>query len=159
MDGPVPVTPGGTDGVLSPPLSERKKRHDGNASDDNERLESLIEKWFGGDHDGSRSLSRFLDEHDAWRKEHRNAGRGDHHLTQDEVAAGWRKTQRLLEAHLANHDPAALGGGDDQAFSAGLGGGGGYSQFVLSGDRLPRVSGHHLRRLEGLEEGLTTLYS
>jgi len=158
IDGPVPFTPGGTDGVLTPPQSERKGRHNGDDSDNNDLMESLVERWFGGDQDGSRSLIRFLDEHDAWRKEHRNAGRNDHHLTQDEVAACWRRTQRLLEAHLANQDPAALAGGEDHGFSPGLSGGG-YSQSVLSGDRLPRVAGHQLRRLEGLDEGLTKLYT
>lgn len=158
IDGPMPPLPGEMDEVWSLSLSARKERTNGDGSNDDELLESLIEKWFGGDHSGSRSLTKFLDEEHAWGREQRKTSRGAHHLTQDEVAACWRRTQRLLEAHLANQDPAALAGGEDHGFSPGLGGGG-YSQTVLSGDRLPRVAGHHLRRLEGLDEGLTKLYT
>jgi hypothetical protein len=156
VNGAALFTPGKTDEVRSLPWSARKERVNGSDSDDDKVMESLIEKWFGSDHDGSGSLSRFLDEDHDWGGEKQNTGRGAHRLTHDEVAACWRRTQKLLEAHLANQDPAALGGGENHGFSPGLGGGG-YSQSVLSGDRLPRVSGHHLRRLEGLDEGLSKL--
>ena len=138
---------------LPPPAQKGQDNSDG--SDDDDLIESLVERWFSGDHNGSGSLRKFLDEDRVWGREERKTDRGAHDLTQDEIAACWRRTQKLLEVHLANQDPAALAGGENDGFSAGLGGG--YSQFVLSGDRLPRVSGHHLRRLEGLEEGLTRL--
>jgi hypothetical protein len=137
-------------------------RHNGRdksvGSDDDEQLASLIERWFDGARNRLAALSAFVDEGDAWHGEQRRNGRSHHRPSQDEIAASWRRTQVLLEAHLLNHDEGAFGGGEGHAFSTVLGGSG-NAQSVFLGERLSRVSGHHLRRLEGLEEGLKTLYS
>jgi len=142
--------------VFSLPPARGNRGHRGKGSGDEERLESLIESWFDRARDGVIPLSAFLEGEDAWRGEHRRSGHGHPHPTQDEIAASWRRTQALLEAHLASPDPAALGGGEERAFST-LFGGLGSLPPALSGERFAGISGHPLRRLEGLEEGLSKI--
>lgn len=152
------VRPASSEEVAAPPYPGRRGGRQGKDSNEEERWEALIESWFDRARDKAIPLSALLNGDDAGRGEHRRGGHSPHHPTHDEIAASWRRTQALLEAHLASPDPAALGGGEERMFSTLFSGLGGLPP-ALSGDRLPRVSGHHLRRLEGLEEGLSKLGS
>jgi hypothetical protein len=158
VNGALLFPPETSEEVADPPHPGRKGEQKGKDSDDEERWEALIESWFDRARVRAIPLSALLDGDDAMHGEKRRGRHGQHNPTQDEIAASWRRTKALLEAHLSTHDPAALGGGEERTFStvfSGLG----STHPVLSGDRLSRVSGHHLRRLEGLEEGLSRLGS
>jgi Ca2+-binding RTX toxin-like protein len=151
-----PVIHERTDGVMTLLHSRRKGRHEDNGLDDENGLEALIERWFGRATDTLTALSRYLDDQDSRHSTHQGTGRNHYYADKDEIAACWRRTKVLLEAHLANQDPAAMTGGEGHGFSRVLGRFGG-AQPIAPGEKLSRVSGHHLRRLEGLEEGLTRL--
>jgi len=156
VTGPAPVIQEPTDGVVTPPYSRRKGRHKDDGFDDGDGLEALIESWFGRARNKMAALGMYLEEQNWRRDEHRGGGRGHHYSDKDEIAACWRRTKVLLEAHLANQDPAVMTGGEGHGFS-GMLGSFWSEQPIVPGEKLSRVSGHHLRRLEGLEEGLNKL--
>ena len=156
VDGPLPAVQERNDGVLTPWHSRHQRDKKGHGADDHDHWESLIENWFGRAHDKLAALGEFFEEGEAWHGGHSRDGWNHHHPAQDEIAAAWHRTKVLLEAHLLNQDPGAFGGGDGYAFSAFFGGLDNHPHSV-SGERLAHVSGYHLRRLEGLEEGLTKL--
>jgi hypothetical protein len=104
-----------------------------------EKLENAIEQW----------LDRTKD--DARRADHDAETRSSEDL---DFAAAWQRTRALLERHL-NHERSASESDADGTLFMPMPGTAVAGQF--RNDALGRVSGHHLRTLNGLEEGLKAL--
>ena len=154
VDGPPPVVQEWSDSVLTPSHSRRRRDRKSRGADEDGHWESLIEGWFSRGHDSLAALYALFAESNTWCSGNGRNLWNHRQPTQDEIAAAWRRTKLLLEAHLVSHDPAAFGGSEGYASSAFFGSLDNHPHSV-SAERLGRVSGHYLQRLEGLEEGLT----
>jgi len=74
--------------------------------------------------------------------------------TEREIAAAWRRTQRELDAHLQRSGAGALAEADRGLARSGFGL---LAMPHATHDALARISGHRLRPLTGLDEGLKNL--
>jgi hypothetical protein len=77
------------------------------------------------------------------------------HVAASEMAASWRRTAALLEAHLVSSETEVLGI-DDGVSILPAHDALGFSGAAVMG-KLPDIAGHPLRRLEGLREGISVL--
>jgi hypothetical protein len=106
-----------------------------------EQLENAIEQWLDrtGVNDDARHGGRDMDKSPT---------------VELDLAAAWQRTRALLEMHLRNDRGGSESDAQGTPFMPMLDNVG-TGQFRH--DALGRVSGHHLRTLSGLEEGLKAL--
>jgi hypothetical protein len=113
-----------------------------------ERLSDSIAHWFDEAIDATPIRLSALDEDGA-----RSISHGSDSQIREGIATSWRRVQMLLDAHLAYTDAAALGS-EEQSLSGLLSG---PQQTLPMVARPSPVSGHDLRQLQGLNEGLSKI--